>query len=224
MEPTIAATPAGRPPELLEVLHGHRGRLGVGLEARREELDELVDVLTRCRHDRGPVNGAAVAFASRPSGVISALGPSSSPLNVGTTATPTTASSRSSPSARRAVTVSPTSDVEVTARPGARARSRPASVATGRPGCRCRASPRRSSTACPSTSSPRSSSGALAGDGHLADERAVEDLALEVLDRHVGDADVVGDGGPGGGVDQAIEAGDEHQAGDDAGDPDHRRR
>ena len=52
IDPTIAATPAGSPPELLEVLDRHRDRLRVGFEPRRQELGELADVLRRARPPR----------------------------------------------------------------------------------------------------------------------------------------------------------------------------
>ena len=162
------------------------------------------------------MNGAAVPVASRPSGVISALVPSSSPLKVGTTAKPdhrqlallAIGGPRRDRVADLHIEVTrgpePQRDLVRGARQPARLETdveRPAEVldrvpvdldALDRQRCARRV-------------------------GHVADEGVVEHLVLEVLDRDIGDADVVRDGRAGGGADQPIEAGDEHQAGDDAG-------
>ena len=168
------------------------------------------------------MNGAAVAFASRPSGVSSALRPSSSPLKVGTTATPDHREL-----VLLAVGVSGGDGVadahaEVLGGPEPERDLVRASAAAARPRPRCRASPRRSSTACPSSSRPSTTSGALVDDGHVADERVVEHLALEVLAVTSAISTSYGMAERDGRGDQAVEAGDEHEPGDDAGDPDHR--
>ena len=221
MEPTIAATPAGQSSELLEVLHREWGRLGVRLEARREELGELVDVCARRRHD-----GGAGERCRRRGRLETLRGHQRVGAELLAVERRDHRHARHRQLALLAIGV-PRGDgvtdlhIEVTRDPepqrdlvrGARQPARldtdverPAEVldrvpvdlgALDRQRCARRV-------------------------GHVADEGVVEDLVLELLDRHIGDADVVRDGGPGGGADQSIEAGDEHQAGDDAGDPDHR--
>ena len=58
----------------------------------------------------------------------------------------------------------------------------------------------------------------------VADEGVVEDLPLEVVPRDVGDPDVERDGRASRRRDQAVEAGDEHETGDHAGDARPSRR